>query len=115
MVKKTPNGEEEVYIRRLSEQYDYNHPITAYPHIPRNAERPVRIVPIEAEYHSLLLPTSDLLGAIHKVDEYIPASNAIRKMYLAKGQNADLVSVGDCPVLGHGSLLGPMFSITFYA
>ena len=93
--KRTPNGEEEVYIRWFAKQYDYKQPITVYPHIPRNPERPVRIVPIEAEYHSLLFPASDLQGAIHKVDEYIPASNAIRKMYLAKGQNAEQVSVGD--------------------
>ncbi|HBE79929.1 MAG TPA: hypothetical protein DDW65_19440 [Firmicutes bacterium] len=93
--KITPNGEEEVYIRHIPKHYDFHEPITSYPFIPSIPSTPVRIVPIEAEYHSLLFPASDLQGAIHKVDNYIPASNAIRKMYLAKGQNAEMISSGD--------------------
>lgn len=91
----THNGSEEVYVRRFAGQYDYDLPMAAYPYIPRNPEKPVRKVPIEAEYHSLLFPASDLQGAIHQIDEYIPASNAIRKMYLARGQNAGYTNKGD--------------------
>jgi hypothetical protein len=42
----------------------------------------------------LLFPGSDLRGALHQVDEYIPASNAIRKKYLA-GSNAVSTVPGD--------------------
>jgi hypothetical protein len=93
--KITNNGEEEVYRRRFAARFDYNRPMATYPRIPRNPERPVRIVPIEAEYHSLLFPGSDLQGAIHQIDDYIPASDAIRKIYLAKGQNAEYTNTGD--------------------
>ncbi len=94
-IKSTENGMEEVYIHFMSRHFNKDHPIKSYPYIPRNPMTAVRIVPIEAEYHSLLFPGSELKGAIHDIDEYIPASNAIRKIYLAGGTNAKLAQTGD--------------------
>lgn len=94
-IKSTANGMEEVYIRLLTEKYDATSPLSSYPFVPQNPTYPVRIVPIEAEYHSLLFPASDLRGAQHLANEYIPASNAIRKAYLAKGPNAGPTAPGD--------------------
>ena len=37
-LKQTQNGEEEVYIRRFIDQYNYDQPIKAYPYIPRNRQ-----------------------------------------------------------------------------
>ena len=86
-------GDESIYVRNMSPQYNINEPLKTFPYFGRTS--PVYIVPIYPNYHTELLPDS-ILNTESPADfkEQKPHRNAIRKVYISRSYFRDL-NVGD--------------------
>ncbi|MGA9884744.1 MAG: PIN domain-containing protein [Candidatus Acidiferrales bacterium] len=83
-------GEEMVYVRDTTPRFDASDPKLTFPYV-RRASRAF-IVPIYPEYHTELFPDS-ILKTESPADyvEQEPHRNAIRKVYVSRSHNRDLV------------------------
>ncbi len=76
-------GEESVYVRDMTPQFDADDPKMTFPYVSRSSR--AFIVPIYPEYHTTLLPDS-ILKTESPADfvEQEPHRNAIRKVYVSR-------------------------------
>ncbi|HEX3067449.1 MAG TPA: PIN domain-containing protein [Thermoanaerobaculia bacterium] len=84
-------GNERVYVRDMSPQFDAADPKLTFPYIRKSTR--VFLVPIWPSYHTDLLPDSILRN--EKACEYVdnaPHRNAIRKVYVSRSMNRDLAT-----------------------
>lgn len=81
-LKHSQSGEEKVYVRNFSKQFDKENPKLTYPFLSRESD--VYIVPIYPEYHTELFPDS-ILRTENKEDflDNEPHRNAISKSYIS--------------------------------
>lgn len=90
-IKKSPSGEEEVYVRDFSHKASQSHPKTTYPFMSQAARK--FLVPIYPEYHTSLFPESILKTESPKdFVEQEPHRNAISKVYISRSIERDLKS-----------------------
>jgi hypothetical protein len=83
-------GEEMVYVRDMAPRFDAEDPKITFPYVSRASR--AFIVPIWEKYHTELLPDSIL--RTESVDDYVdqePHRNAIRKVYISRSINRNLV------------------------
>lgn len=89
--KNSQSGEELVFVRDMSPQFDSSNPRITFPFFGRVS--PVYLVPIYPEYHTELLPDSILnTESPNDFVEQEPHRNAIRKVYISRSIFRDLNS-----------------------
>lgn len=90
-IKKSPSGEEQVYVREFSKTFNKENPKLTFPHISLNSE--VYLVPIYPDYHTTLFPDS-ILNTESPEDfiENEPSRNALNKVYVSRSFNRNLKS-----------------------
>lgn len=82
-IKRTENGEEDVFTRNFHPRFIPNDPQKSYPYISRSKD--TYIVPIRPDYHTELLPDSILTTeSPANFIENKPNRNAIRKVYISR-------------------------------
>lgn len=82
-IKKTPTGDELVFIKDFHPVPDQNNPKSTFPFIDRN--RKYYIVPIYPQYHTELFPDSILnTESPRDFSENEPHRNAIQKVYISR-------------------------------
>ena len=81
-IKKTPTGEELVFVRDFTGKVNKANPISSYPFISK--EREVYFVSIDPEYHTELFPDSKLkTESLGPFIDSQPHRNCIRKVYVS--------------------------------
>ena len=87
--KKSPSGEEEVYVRRLRQPVSQEEPRTTYPFV--SGQTAKFIVPIYPDYHTKLFPDSILkTESPNNFVEHEPFRNAIAKVYVSRSWERSL-------------------------
>jgi predicted nucleic acid-binding protein len=89
--KRNPYGNERVYVRDMTPNFNLMEPALSFPFVSRLAR--AFLVPIYPEYHTELLPDS-ILRTESPSDyvEHEPHRNAIRKVYVSRSYLRELVS-----------------------
>jgi predicted nucleic acid-binding protein len=88
--KQNPYGNENVYVRDMSPQFNAMDPRLTFPFVSRSSR--TFIVPIYPEYHTNLLPDSILrTESPRDFVEHEPHRNAIRKVYVSRSYFRELV------------------------
>jgi predicted nucleic acid-binding protein len=88
-IKTSKNGNEAVYVRDMTPNFDMNNPKRTLPYISRSSN--AYIVSIYPKYHTTLFPDSIL--KTESPDDYVeqqPHMNAIRKIYISRSIFRDL-------------------------
>lgn len=87
--KKSPSGDEKVYVRNFLKQSNRDNPKLTYPYLSKESD--VYIVPIYPEYHTELFPDS-ILRTEEKEDflDNEPHRNAISKSYISHSRERNL-------------------------
>jgi hypothetical protein len=89
--KHNAYGDEQVYVREMSPRFNTADPKLTFPYVSRRSR--TLLVPIWPAYHTDLLPDSIL--RTEKASEYVdnaPHRNAIRKVYVSRSLNRELVT-----------------------
>ena len=87
--KTTINGVENVYIRKLKQEINFENPKLTYPMISLKSRK--FLVPIYPDYHTSLMPDSILNNESPKnFIENEPYRNAIKKVYVSRSINRGL-------------------------
>lgn len=89
--KRNPYGNERVYIRKMTPQFNAAEPRLTFPFVCRSAR--TFLVPIYPQYHTELFPDS-ILRTESPADfvEHHPHRNSIRKVYVSRSYFRELVS-----------------------
>lgn len=90
-IKRTDNGEEQVYVRSLTEHAVS--PLKRYPFIQAHGRR-FWLLAIKPEYHTRLLPDSILRNEAQEIVEDVSYTNTIHKVYIS-GLALQRMSPGD--------------------
>ncbi len=103
--KVTGSGEEKVYVRNFEPIAEVDEPMLTYPYLSGHTRK--FIVPIYPRYHTELFPDS-ILNTESRMDfvENRPNRNAIRKVYISRSYERDLVT-GDVIVFYRTKDQGP--------
>lgn len=89
--KRNPYGNERVYVRKMTPQFNAAEPRLTFPFVCRSAR--TFLVPIYPQYHTELFPDS-ILRTESPADfvEHHPHRNSIRKVYVSRSYFRELVS-----------------------
>ena len=88
--KTTNNGTENVYVRKLKQEVNFENPKITYPMISLKSRK--FIVPIYPDYHTNLMPDSILNNESPKnFIENEPYRNAIKKVYVSRSIELEVI------------------------
>lgn len=95
-IKKTPNGNEDVYIKDM--QYISGDNTLDYP-VVNSKDRPKWLMSIYAQFHTDLFPDSKLHTEKHLVVQDVSHTNSIHKVYVGAYRDFPNFRPGDCVVI----------------
>jgi predicted nucleic acid-binding protein len=106
-IKRSPSGEEKVFVRDFTPQVNTTQPRLTYPFVSSHTRK--FIVPIYPQYHTELFPDSILRteSPLNFVENR-PNRNAISKVYISRSWKRDLES-GDLIIFYRTAANGPAY------